>query len=69
MWYFVQICLALRHLHGQGILHRDLKAANIFIAAGDIVKLGDFGISKVLGSQTGFCSTVVIPEWTLSPKL
>eukprot|EP00740_Mantoniella_antarctica_P010689 CAMPEP_0181375704 /NCGR_PEP_ID=MMETSP1106-20121128/16886_1 /TAXON_ID=81844 /ORGANISM="Mantoniella antarctica, Strain SL-175" /LENGTH=267 /DNA_ID=CAMNT_0023494151 /DNA_START=200 /DNA_END=1001 /DNA_ORIENTATION=+ len=69
MWYFVQICLALRHLHGQGILHRDLKAANIFIAAGDIVKLGDFGISKVLGSQTGFCSTVVGTPYYLSPEI
>lgn len=40
MWYFVQICLALHHLHAMGILHRDLKAQNIFIATGDIVKLG-----------------------------
>jgi NIMA (never in mitosis gene a)-related kinase len=69
MWYFVQICLALHHLHGQGILHRDLKAQNIFIAAGDIVKLGDFGISKVLGSQTGFCSTVVGTPYYLSPEM
>lgn len=69
MWYFVQICLALHHLHGRGVLHRDLKAQNIFIAAGDIVKLGDFGISKVLGTQTGFCSTVVGTPYYLSPEI
>ena len=53
MFLFAQICLAVRHLHDRGVLHRDLKTANIFVAERDIVKLGDFGISKVLGSRPG----------------
>lgn len=43
---FAQICLALWHVHSQGILHRDLKPGNVFIGAGGIVKLGDFGIAQ-----------------------
>ncbi|EEH52383.1 uncharacterized protein MICPUCDRAFT_4932, partial [Micromonas pusilla CCMP1545] len=73
MSYFTQIALALRHLHRKGILHRDLKLANVFVNEGedgqDVVKLGDFGISKVLASQTGFCNTVVGTPYYLSPEM
>ena len=68
MFLFAQICLAVRHLHDRGVLHRDLKTANIFVAERDIVKLGDFGISKVLGSRSGFCSTVCGTPFYLSPR-
>jgi NIMA (never in mitosis gene a)-related kinase len=40
--------MALEYVHGRKILHRDLKSQNIFITANNTVKLGDFGISKVL---------------------
>jgi serine/threonine protein kinase len=41
--WFVQICLALKHCHDRRILHRDVKAQNIFVAANGLIKLGDFG--------------------------
>ena len=37
--------LALHYLHGQGLVHRDLKGANIFLTTHCGVRLGDFGIS------------------------
>ncbi|KAF5836889.1 kinase-like domain-containing protein [Dunaliella salina] len=43
MFWFVQIVLALYHVHSKNILHRDLKSQNVFISEGNIVKLGDFG--------------------------
>ncbi|KAK9805089.1 hypothetical protein WJX73_004295 [Symbiochloris irregularis] len=43
---FVQICLGLLHVHSQGIIHRDIKANNIFVNSSGMLKLGDFGISK-----------------------
>ncbi len=46
--WFTQICLGLKHIHDRKILHRDLKGQNIFLTKSGIVKLGDFGIAKVL---------------------
>ncbi|KAJ1491905.1 kinase-like domain-containing protein [Baffinella frigidus] len=49
--WFCQLSLALKHVHDRKILHRDLKAQNIFLSnGGSIIKLGDFGIARVLTS-------------------
>jgi serine/threonine-protein kinase len=46
-----QVCLGLRRAHEQGIVHRDIKSANIFLAHKDDghveVKILDFGIAKL----------------------
>ena len=69
MRYFAQIALGVAHLHDRGVLHRDLKCQNVFVDARDVVKIGDFGISKILTSRSGFCSTVVGTPYYLSPEM
>lgn len=44
------ICKALVLCHRKGILHRDIKPENIFINRNGDYKLGDFGISRIIGS-------------------
>ena len=46
--WFVQLCLGLKHVHDRKILHRDIKSQNIFLTKSGVVKLGDFGIARVL---------------------
>ena len=49
----MQILLALHHVHTHLILHRDLKTQNILLDKHRmVVKIGDFGISKILSSKS-----------------
>ena len=41
----------LRTLHELGIIHRDLKSPNVFIAKNGAVKLGDLNVSKVFKNE------------------
>ena len=46
--WFCQLALALSHIHSKNILHRDLKPKNILLTKNNVIKIGDFGISKML---------------------
>jgi serine/threonine-protein kinase len=71
--YLLQACDALDEAHSLGIVHRDLKPANLFLARRrdqHIVKLLDFGISKIIaegGSMTAGASILGSPSY-MSPE-
>jgi len=69
MRIFVQICLALKHVHEHNILHRDLKSQNIFLTSQGVVKLGDFGIAKVLEASCEQAQTQIGTPYYLSPEI
>ena len=75
----MQILLALRECHYRGIkgskiLHRDLKPSNVFFDCNNNVKLGDFGLSRIIKNESGeenseaFASTNVGTPYYMSPE-
>ena len=66
----------LHYLHGKNVLHRDLKAANVFLMKDNdrrndffSVKIGDLGVAKLLETSTAFAQTIVGTPYYLSPEL
>ncbi|XP_074807232.1 serine/threonine-protein kinase Nek1 isoform X4 [Natator depressus] len=69
MDWFVQICLALKHVHDRKILHRDIKSQNIFLTKDGTIQLGDFGIARVLNSTVELARTCIGTPYYLSPEI
>ena len=61
--------MAVKHVHDRKIFHRDLKASNVFITNNGIVKLGDFGIAKVLNSTNSKANSLVGTPYYISPEI
>lgn len=70
--YFVQLLLALHHIHARRMIHRDIKSANLLLTSRGFLKLGDFGFSQkyesTVSSET-IAGTFLGTPYYLSPEM
>ena len=63
----------LQYLHSKGIIHRDLKCANVLVDNTGTVKLSDFGASKkiiqTLDSGDGLTKSVIGSPYWMAPEI
>ncbi len=66
----LQLFQGLDYLHRRGVLHRDIKAANILVSKDGVLKLADFGLARFFAKRHQLDYTNrVITIWYRSPEL
>ncbi|KAH0571945.1 Kinase, NEK [Spironucleus salmonicida] len=64
----LQILAGLRVLHENGVLHRDIKGQNVLCFGNGVVKLADFGVSKIL-KKGQYAHTGIGTPYYISPEI
>lgn len=67
--WMAQALLALKYIHDKHVLHRDLKSSNFFLSRSNNLKMGDFGIAKVLSCTAACARTQIGTPYYLSPEV
>ena len=65
---FIKILLGIANIHKMKIIHRDLKSLNVFLKKDNDIRIGDFGIAKLL-DKTFYAKTFIGTPYYLSPEI
>ena len=69
LWEIIlNLCNGIKIIHNNNMIHRDLKPENIFISDNYEIKIGDFGLSKIL-NKTNYAKTKVGTYVYMAPEM
>jgi serine/threonine-protein kinase len=64
----MQVASGLSYAHEQGIVHRDVKTANLFLTTDKVVKIMDFGLAKMFEEVRGATTIISGTPFYMSPE-
>jgi surface protein len=65
----IQICLGLKEIHKNKLIHRDLTPDNIFMDKNNKIKIGDFVVSKILTTTKNYTVSQVGKHHYFAPEI
>jgi TonB family protein len=66
--HLVQLCRALHHAHGSGVVHRDVKPGNVVVKKDGTIKVVDFGIARLIDATRTQTGTILGTIAYMSPQ-
>lgn len=67
--WLTEAVLGLKYIHERHVLHRDLKTSNLFLTKDGNLKIGDFGIAKVMECTVACAQTQIGTPYYLCPEI
>ncbi|CAD2214804.1 hypothetical protein AGDE_11263 [Angomonas deanei] len=67
--WMAELLCALAHIHGQRILHRDIKTGNIYVTKKNHLKLGDFGVCTILSNANAKAESMIGTPLYFAPEV